>query len=261
MTQLNPSFGDLLRSWRNRRSLSQLSLSVEAEISQRHLSFLESGRSVPSREMVLRLASQLEVPLRDCNVLLAAAGFAPVYRDRPLDDPDMEDMRRAVTAILTAHEPFPALAIDRHWTLIEANEAVGPLLAGVGTALLVPPLNVLRLSLHPEGLAPRIENYREWRCHILHRLDRQIAQVADPVLADLRDEVADYPVPLDTAPWRAGPPNVIATPMRLRSEVGRLNLLSATTIFGTALDVTLSELAIETFLPADKETRDLLFRR
>jgi transcriptional regulator with XRE-family HTH domain len=263
MSVLDPTFGGLLRQWRQRRALSQLALSAEAEISQRHLSFLESGRSTPSREMVLRLAEGLDVPLRERNLMLSAAGFAPVYRERPADDPDLAAARQAVAAILKAHEPFPALAIDRHWHLIDANAAVGPLLAGVDPALLAAPANVLRLSLHPDGLAPRVANYREWRAHILARLDRQIALSADSVLAALRDELAGYPVPPGNAPWRPGTTKgpAIAVPFELETEAGRLSFLSATTVFGTALDISLSELAIETFLPADERTSEILMGR
>lgn len=260
---LDPSFGDLLRQWRQRRALSQLALAADAEISQRHLSFLESGRSAPSRDMVLRLTDELDVPLRERNLMLSAAGFAPVYRERAPDDPDMAAARLAVTAILKGHEPFPALAVDRHWHLLEANAAVAPLLAGAEEALLAPPVNVLRLSLDPGGLAPRIANYREWRAHVLARLDRQIEVSADPVLAALRDELAAYPVPPGSAPWRPGTPKApaIAVPLLLDTDAGRLSFLSATTVFGTALDISLAELAIETFLPADRRTADILMGR
>ena len=257
------SFGDLLRQWRRRRALSQLALSAETEISQRHLSFLESGRSTPSRDMVLRLAESLDVPLREQNLMLSAAGFAPVYRERDVDDPDMLAARLAVSAILKGHEPFPALAVDRHWQLLETNGAVAPLLAGADAALVSTPVNVLRLSLHPTGLAPRIANYREWRAHILARLDRQIGLTADPVLATLRDELAAYPVPPGSAPWRSDATKTpaIAVPLQLETELGRLSFLSATTVFGTALDISLAELAIETFLPADQRTADMLLGR
>lgn len=258
---LDPSFGAILRQWRRRRAMSQLALATDAEISQRHLSFLESGRSGPSREMVLRLAEQLDVPLRERNMMLSAAGFAPVYRERPADDPEMEAARRAVSAILKAHEPFPALAVDRHWQLLEANGAVAPILAGVAPELLAAPANVLRLSLHPAGLAPRIENYREWRAHILARLDRQIALAADAALAALREELAAYPVPAGSRPWRTGTPvSAIAVPLVLSGAAGRLSFLSTTTVFGTALDIALSELSLEAFYPADPATAAALRR-
>ena len=186
--------GNLLRKWRERRRLSQLDLACEAEISTRHLSFLETGRSLPSREMVLRLAEQLEVPLRERNVLLIAAGYAPAFPERPLDDPALQAARKAVDLVLAGHEPYPALAIDRHWTLIASNNAVPPLLAGVEPSLLQPPVNVLRLSLHPAGLAPRIANLAEWRSHLLARLRHQIEVSADPVLEELLNELCGYPM-------------------------------------------------------------------
>ena len=166
--------GDMLREWRQRRRLSQLELSLEAEISTRHLSFLETGRSQPSREMVLRLAEQLAVPLRDRNVLLQAAGYAQVFPERPLDDPALQIARQAVDQVLAGHEPYPALAVDRHWNLIAANDATMRLVTGVDPALLQPPVNVLRLALHPSGMAPRTANLAEWRAHLLARLGRQI---------------------------------------------------------------------------------------
>ena len=187
------SVGDLLREWRQRRRLSQLDLACNAEISTRHLSFLETGRSQPSREMVLHLAVQLEVPLREQNVLLLAAGYAPVFPERPLADPALQTARKAVDLVLTGHEPYPALAIDRHWTLVASNRAIPPLLAGADPALLQPPVNVLRLSLHPAGLAPRIANLPEWRSHLLARLNHQIDVSADPVLMKLMNELRGYP--------------------------------------------------------------------
>ena len=187
--------GDLLREWRQRRRMSQLDLASEAEISTRHLSFLETGRALPSRDMVLHLAEQLEVPLRERNILLVAAGFAPVFAERPLADPALQAARKAVDLVLAGHEPYPALAVDRHWTLVAANGAVGRLIAGADAPLLQPPVNVLRLSLHPKGLAPRIANLPEWRAHLLARLHRQIEVSADPVLAELMRELAAYPVP------------------------------------------------------------------
>src|SRR5262245_1514812 len=187
--------GQLLRNWRERRRLSQLALACEAEISSRHLSFLETGRSQPSREMVLHLAEQLEVPLRERNALLIAAGYAPAFANLPLDDPALRSARKAVELVLAGHEPYLALAIDRHWPLSAANNAFAPLLAGVDPSLLNPPVNVLRLSLHPLGLAPRIANLAEWRAHLLKRLRRQIETTADAVLEELRNEICDYAIP------------------------------------------------------------------
>lgn len=255
--------GELLRSWRRRRRLSQLDLALAAEVSQRHLSFVESGRAAPSRDMVLRLAEQLTIPLRERNALLVAAGFAPVYRERKLDDPELAAGRRAVELILTGHEPHPALAVDRHWSLVFANRAVAPLLAGVDERLLKPPVNVLRLSLHPAGLAPRVANFREWRTHILERLARQIDASADVRLSELLEELKGYPVPPAAWPYRPGaedPLGGVAVPLELKTEGGTLRFLSTTTVFGTALDISLSELVIETFFPADAETAEAMRR-
>jgi transcriptional regulator with XRE-family HTH domain len=249
--------GNLLRKWRERRRLSQLDLACEAEISTRHLSFLETGRSLPSREMVLRLAEYLDVPLRERNALLLAAGYAPAFPERPLDDPALKSARKAVDLVLAGHEPYPALAIDRHWTLLASNNAVQPLLAGVDPLLLRPPINALRLSLHPAGLAPRIANLVEWRSHLLARLRRQIEVTADPVLEELLRELCGYPAPDQGAGVGTGGDDGyagVAVPFRIVTERGVLSFISATTIFGTPVDVTLSELALESFFPADAAT-------
>lgn len=263
MMETAASAGQLLRTWRQRRRLSQLDLACEAEVSQRHLSFVESGRSAPSRDMVLRLAEQLAIPLRERNVLLVAAGFAPVYRERALDDPGLETARRAVERILTGHEPHPALAIDRHWTLVFANRAVAPLLAGIDQALLQPPVNVLRLSMHPDGLAPRIGNFRAWRGHVISRLAQQIDATADPILMALLEELKSYPVPLKAKPHVPCVQDQfggVAVPLELRTGGGILSFLSTTTVFGTAVDISLSELAIESFFPADAFTAETMRR-
>lgn len=261
-TPAGPAVGALLRSWRQRRGLSQLDLACEADISTRHVSFLETGRSQPSRSMLIHLAERLDVPLRDRNALLVAAGFAPVYSEHSLDNPAMEAARKAVDLVLTGHEPFPALAVDRHWHLIAANRAVAPLLEGVSAELLAPPVNVLRLSLHPDGLAGRIGNWAQWRDHVLSRLTRQIEASADPALVALRSELQGYPAPpfSDNGDSEAGHHPDVVVPLRLHSSAGPLNLFSTTTVFGTAVDVTLSELAIEAFFPADAETADRLRR-
>jgi transcriptional regulator with XRE-family HTH domain len=261
MTMAQP-VGDLLREWRQRRRLSQLDLASEAEISTRHLSFLETGRSQPSRDMVLHLAERLDVPLRERNLLLVAAGFAPVFPERPLQDPALEAARKAIDLVLAGHEPYPALAVDRHWQLVAANAAVTRLIAGADTSLLRPPVNVLRLSLHPEGLAPRIANYHEWRVHLLIRLRRQVDVTADPVLTDLLTELAAFPAPSGARPARPlrnGDPAVVV-PFQLSTDTGVLSFVSTTTVFGTPLDITLSELALESFFPADAATADALRR-
>lgn len=256
MVQSQP-VGSLLREWRQRRRLSQLDLALEAEISTRHLSFLETGRAQPSREMLLRLAEQLNVPLRDRNALLLAAGYAPVFAARPLEDPALEGARQAIDLVLTGHEPHPALALDRHWNLVASNRAIPPLVAGAAPSLLQPPVNVLRLSLHPAGLAPRIANFAEWRAHLLARLRRQIELSADPTLAELMRELRGYPAPagheLEGSAVEHNYAGVIV-PLRLVTEAGTLAFISTTTIFGTAVDITLSELALETFFPADAAT-------
>ena len=256
-----PTVGGLLREWRSRRRLSQLALALEADVSTRHLSFVETGRAQPSRDMVVRLAEQLEVPLRERNVLLVSAGYAPVFPRRGLEDPALKQARKAVDLVLKGHEPYPAIAIDRHWTLIAHNAAVPALIAAADAALLQPPVNVLRLSLHPKGLAPQIENLGEWRAHLLMRLRQQIDVTADGELTRLLDELAAYPAPGGTKSPRATLNDDYAgvvVPLRFRTEAGTLSLFSTTTIFGTPVDVTLSELAIESFFPADAATAELL---
>jgi transcriptional regulator with XRE-family HTH domain len=252
--------GDMLREWRQRRRLSQLELAGEAEISTRHLSFVENGRSTPSRGMLMRLAERLDMPLRARNEMLHAAGFAALYSERALDAPEMSMARRTVDAVLNAHAPFPALAVDRHWTLVASNVAVAPLLAGVAPALLQGPVNVLRLSLHPGGLAPRIANLAEWRAHLLARLQQQIERSGDAQLVALRGELAAYPHPAPDTDMQEV--NAIAVPLRLRMPglAQPLSLISTTTVFGTPVDVTLSELALECFYPADERTRQALQR-
>lgn len=250
-------FGDLLRDWRQRRRLSQLSLAAHADLSTRHLSFVETGRAKPSREMVLRLSDALELPLRSRNAMLIAAGFAPSFPERPLDSPASPEALELVQRILDAHMPFPALAVDRHWQLVRANPSAGALMAEIAQHLLAPPINVLRVSLHPDGLAPRIANLAEWKRHILDRLRRQIHESGDEVLDQLARELRAYPAPASKTPSddRA---SGIAVPMVLDSAFGRLSFISTTTVFGTPIEVTLSELAIETFFPADSETAELL---
>jgi transcriptional regulator with XRE-family HTH domain len=246
--------GDLLREWRQRRRMSQLDFSVEAEISSKHLSFLETGRSRPSRDMLLKLAELLDVPLRERNTLLVAAGFAPMFNERKLDDPALQSARDAMEIVLKGHEPYPALAIDRHWTMLAANRAVAPFLSGIGPELLQPPVNVLRLSLHPDGLAPRIVNLAQWRAHLFARLRRQIEISADTVLIALLEELSSYPAPEIKTRGAEAETNAFVVPLRLATPAGVLSFMSTTTVFGTPIDVTLSELALESFFPADAAT-------
>ena len=246
--------GDLLREWRQRRRVSQLDLALDAEISAKHVSFVESGRAQPSRDMVLKLAEHLQVPLRERNALLNAAGFAAVYTERPLTDPALATARAAVELVLKGHEPFPAIAVDRHWSLVAANAAVAPMLEGIDQSLLAPPVNVLRVSLHPDGLAPRIVNFAEWRAHLLERLRRQVESTSDHVLIDLLRELRQYPMQHET---EARPPRDYAgviVPFELRTPAGILAFFGTTTVFGTPIDITLSELAVEAFFPADEAT-------
>jgi transcriptional regulator with XRE-family HTH domain len=251
--------GKLLREWRNRRHLSQLDLACDAEISTRHLSFLETGRSQPSRDMLIHLAEQLDIPLRERNVLLTAAGYAPIFPERPLESSALEAARKAIDLVLTGHEPYPALAIDRHWSLVASNRAIMPLLAGVDAQLLKPPINVLRLSLHPQGLAPRIANLPEWRAHLLARLRRETELTADPVLAELLKELSAYPFGAKVHRQPEIPAyNIPVIPFQLATEGGILSFISTTTIFGTPVDITLSEIALESFFPADAATADAL---
>ncbi|VTU39713.1 anaerobic benzoate catabolism transcriptional regulator [Variovorax sp. PBS-H4] len=250
------SFGTHLRHWRRHRRLSQLDLAHEAQVSTRHLSYVETGRAEPSREMVLRLAERLEVPLRERNALLVAAGYAPMYRQRSLDDPALAPARQAVDLVLKGHEPFPALAVDRHWNLVAHNALVPLLMEGAAPELLAAPVNVLRLSLHPEGLAPRIANLAQWRAHLLERLQQQIAATGDTALVALHDELAAYPTPRVShdVPTNNSELAGVAVPFQYVTAQGLLSFISTTTIFGTPVDVTLQELAVESFFPADAST-------
>lgn len=244
--------GDLLRDWRVRRRLSQLELAGDAEVSTRHLSYMETGRALPSRAMLLRLAERLDVPLRERNELLTAAGYAPMYAQRGLDDPALAAARAAVELVLAGHEPHPALALDRQWNLVASNRVVPLLLQGLSAELLAPPVNVLRLSLHPQGFAPRIVNLADWRAHLFARLARDIELSGDAQLIALRDELLAFPAPTDAA--HADRPGVVV-PLSLRQPDGSVwSFISTTTVFGTPLDVTVAELAIESFFPADQAT-------
>src|SRR5215218_6007150 len=251
--------GPLLRDWRKRRRLSQLDLALEAGVSARHLSFVETGRARPSPDMVLQLAERLDVPLRNRNQLLLAAGHAPVFEQHDLEDPEMAPVRKAIDLILAGHDPYPAVVIDRAWEMLGANRAVALLTDGVASELLEPPVNVLRLSLHPDGVAPRIVNLGEWRGHLLDRLERQIATTGDAELTALYDELADYPgppAPQESSADEARHAADIFIPLRIRTDDGELAFFSTVTTFGTPVDVTVSELAIESFFPADAATAD-----
>jgi transcriptional regulator with XRE-family HTH domain len=261
MSTLAQPVGTLLRTWRKRRRLSQLNLALDAEVSTKHLSFLETGRALPSREMLLRLADQLEIPLRERNVLLVAGGYAPDFPERSLDDPALKATREAVRLVLAGHEPYPAVAVDRHWTLVASNRAASSLLTGIAPELLEPPVNVMRAALHPNGLAPRIANLSQWRAIQLARLRRQVEVTADPALARLLDEVNAYPIVRAEGESTSNVEDVAETPvaiLQVRTEQGILSFLYTTTVFGTPMDVTIAELAIESLFPADAATSEAL---
>jgi transcriptional regulator with XRE-family HTH domain len=258
--QTHAPIGDLLRNWRRRRRRSQLDLALDVGISTRHLSFVETGRSHPSREMVMRLAGELDVPLRERNQLLLAGGYAPVYGETELDAPELAPMRAAVRAVLDGHDPFPALAVDRHWDLVDANAGMGLFTDGVAPELLAPPVNALRLALHPDGMAPRVANLGEWRGHLLGRLHRQVELTADARLAELHDELAGYPGD-DPEPAVEVPVGDVVAPLRLHHGEHVLSFFGIVASFGTPLDITLSELAIESFFPADQLTASVLRAR
>jgi transcriptional regulator with XRE-family HTH domain len=255
MSTATVPLGTLLRDWRRRRRLSQLDLALEAGVSARHLSFLETGRAKPSREMVLHLSEQLDVPLRDRNRLLLAAGFAPAFEERAIDAPEMAPVREALDKILTGHEPYPALVVDRWWNLRAANRSIAMFTEPIPARLMEPPVNVLRVSLHPDGMASRILNYGEWRAHLLDRLRRQVAVTADERLAELLAEVSAYPGETGEVD---GSGSEIAVPLRYDAGGRELTFFSTIATFGTAVDITLEELAIEAFFPADRATADYL---
>lgn len=255
------SFGDQLRLWRQRRHLSQQALADHADLSARHLSFIETGRSTPSREMVLRLAERLSVPLRERNLLLEAAGYAPMYRRSPLDAPEMQAARRSLDIVLRSHLPNPALAFDRFYDVIAANQAVGALLQGAQPELLATPINVIKVSLHPHGVAPRIVNFSQWRRHILSRLQQQLELTGDAYVKSLLDEVVGYPLPEGAAQQDLENEHLgVLLPLKLRTASGVLSFISTVTVFGTPHDITLQELAIESFFPADEYTASELRR-
>jgi transcriptional regulator with XRE-family HTH domain len=250
MMQTAQPVGTLLRGWRQRRRLTQLELALDADLSARHLSFIETGRSLPSREMLLHLSEELEIPLRERNTLLVAAGFAPMYRERGLDDAALAAARYAIDVVLESQKPFPAFAIDRHWNVVASNSALPELYEGVAPELMRPPVNALRLSLHPQGVAPRIENLAEWRAHVLFRLRRQLDLTADREVEALLKEASAYP----GGQGEASVDHSVLVPMQIRTSLGRLSFFTTTTVFGTPVDVTLAEIAIEMFFAADAAT-------
>jgi transcriptional regulator with XRE-family HTH domain len=246
--------GRLLREWRERRRLSQLELSIQAEISTRHLSFVETGRSRPTPEMIVKLTEHLDVPLRERNQLLLAGGYAPIYPQHGLDAPELASVREALRLVLAGHDPYPALVINRWWELQDANAAAEVITAGCASHLLQPPVNVLRLSLHPDGLAPRIVNLGQWRAHLLEQVRRRAEQTGDQLLRELHAELLGYPGGADNSP----PANNVVLPLRLRHETGELSFFSIAATVETAADVTVDELVIESFYPADLATSQRL---
>jgi transcriptional regulator with XRE-family HTH domain len=252
------SAGALLREWRQRRNLSQLELALRSAVSARHLSFIETGRARPSREMVLHLAERLDVPLRERNNLLLAAGFAPVFGERSLDESEMVPVRDALERFLSAHEPYPALAVDRHWNIVAGNRGIAYVTQGVADELRVPPANALRIALHPDGMAPRISNLPDWSGYVLARLRRELEATRDPELESLYKELVAYPG--ITEHDVAGPPNPddIMLMHQLRLDDANLALFCTFTTFGTARDLTLAELTLVAFYPADPRTAEAL---
>ncbi|MGW3623483.1 helix-turn-helix domain-containing protein [Streptomyces sp. NPDC000880] len=256
--------GPLLRGWRERQRISQLELALRADSSARHISFIETGRSRPSEEMILRLAEHLDVPVRERNALLLAAGYAPRYAETSLDDPAMGALREGMERLLQGYEPYPAVVVDGTYTVVAANRGIAMLLEGLPEHLLTPPLNAMRITLHPEGLSPRIRNLREWRGHLLAQMERQIAPARSEQLRELYDEVAAYPLPeiTEITETGAGPKDredptpypYLALPLRIEHDGQVLSFVSSISTFNTPMDVTVAELAIETFLPADPAT-------
>jgi transcriptional regulator with XRE-family HTH domain len=249
-----PPVGFQLRQWRERRRLSQLELASQADVSTRHLSFVETGRSRPTKQMIIKLTEHLEIPLRERNQLLLAGGFAPAYPQHDLDEPELARVRAALRRVLRGHEPYPATVVNRWWELVDANDAVGALLVGVAPHLLEPPVNVLRLSLHPDGLAPRIVNLGQWRAHLVEQLNRRRVATGDARLHELAEELRSYPGDDGSA---AAPTDVVL-PLVFRHDIGELSMFSIAASVGTATDVTVEELQIESFYPADESTAQLL---
>ena len=252
--------GDLIREWRQRRRLSQLDLAIAANVSSRHLSFVETGRSRPTSEMILHLAEHLDVPLRDRNALLLAGGFAPAYPERGLAEPELHAVKNSLKRVLDGHEHYPAAVVNRWWELVDANAGIALFTGDVSPELLEPPVNVLRLSLHPDGMAPRIANLPEWRAHLLARLHRQAEATGDPRLFSLYSELEAYPGGQGDEGVQAQPPlpTDVVVPLRYRTARAELSFLSITAVIGTPMDVTVEELAIESFYPADPQTAKAL---
>ncbi|MBA4861881.1 helix-turn-helix transcriptional regulator [Streptomyces sp. PSKA54] len=254
--------GRLLRDWREQRRISQLELALRAGSSARHISFVETGRSRPSEELVLRLAEHLDVPVRERNALLLAAGYAPRYPETPLDDPALGSLREGLERLLGGYEPYPALVVDATYQVVAANLGIAMLLDGLPDHLLTPPLNAMRLTLHPQGLAPKIRNLREWRGHLLAQMERQIALRRSDALRAVYEEVAAYPAPDlrrdDDAEEPMDPVPYFALPLRIEHDGRVLSFISSISTFNTPMDVTVAELAIETFLPADPATAKYL---
>jgi transcriptional regulator with XRE-family HTH domain len=254
-TLTEPTVGKLIREWRTRRHLSQMALASDAAVSTRYLSFIETGRARPSREMVLHLAEELQVPLREQNGLLMAAGYAPVFPQRGLEDEEMAPVREALDHFLEAHLPYPAAAADRHWNLVAANEGIDRLTEGVAPQLLEPPANVFRIALHPDGMAPRILNFAEWSGYLISQVRRQAALTGDPQLQELFEELSQYPG-VSAERHIDGSEPVLMHRLRLADE--ELSLFSTVTTFGAATDITLAELTLEAFYPADEKTKRFL---
>ncbi|MEV6398001.1 helix-turn-helix transcriptional regulator [Streptomyces sp. NPDC051907] len=264
MTTVAPDMrvGQLLRGWREQRRISQLELALRADSSARHISFIETGRSRPSEEMILRLAEHLDVPMRERNALLLAGGYAPQYTETALDDPAMGALREGIKALLEGYEPYPALVVDATYTVVAANRGIAMLMEGLPEHLITPPVNAVRITLHPEGLASRIRNLPQWRGHLLAQMERQIALVRSDALRELYDEVAAYPLAETGADGGHGTEHgedeaehaYFALPLRIEHDGRVLSFVSSISTFNTPMDVTVAELAIETLLPADPAT-------
>ena len=252
MSKSQLDIGEHVKEWRKRRRVTQLEVALAAGVSTRHLSFIETGRAVPSRQMVLHLAEYFRVPIRERNMMLVSAGYAPMFMERSLEDPALAAVQHAISLILERHKPYPAFALDRHWNVVASNRALPVLYEGIAPHLLQPPINVMRLSLHPEGMSTRIENLPEWRAHALHRVQEHLDLSADPVLLGLHRELLSYPAP----PQETTRAYDVFVPYRVQTRIGLLSFLTTTMVFGTPLDVTLSELMLECFFPADGATAD-----